>query len=226
METADLGPQNEAVQADLSEQIGNNWIDNIMMKTLAIAFFLLCPAAFGQMLSYGVRGGAPLTGAYSSGNSVQVISGSKGYLVGPMLELHLPFGLGLEADALYRPLPDLVQVNQNTVESLSSNSGSWEFPILAKYHFLPLPIVKPYIDAGPSFRTVSGNEGNFSTAGFTLGAGVEVKLLRLRVEPEFRYIRWGADKTPGYGQSIPAGPSAAPVPSNQNQVEFLVGLAF
>ncbi len=153
------------------------------MKTLAISLFLLCPAAFGQLFSFGVRGGVPLTGAYSSGDSIQVTSGPVGYLVGPMVELHLPFGLGVEADAMYRPVEGLLQLSQNTFESYSSGSGSWEFPILAKYHFLPLPIVKPYVDAGPSFRVVSGNESNFSSAGLTLGAGVEIKLLRLRSEP-------------------------------------------
>jgi Outer membrane protein beta-barrel domain len=204
----------------------------IMRKILAISFFLVCPAAFGQLFSFGVRGGVPLTSAYSSGDSVQVTSSSKGYLVGPMVELHLPFGLAVEADALYRPVQNLVQISPNTYESYSSNAGSWEFPILAKYHFLPLPIVKPYVDAGPSFRTVSGNEGNFSTAGLTLGAGVEVKLLRLRIEPEFRYIRWGSGNGAINAQFMITGPSATGtyvpviVPANLNQAEFLVGIAF
>lgn len=148
-----------------------------MIKTFAIAFFVVCPAAFGQLFSFGVRGGVPLTSAYSSGNPIQVNSGSTGYLVGPMVELHLPFG-------------------------------------------------------PPSFRTVSGNEGNFSSAGFTLGVGVEVKLLRLRVEPELRYIRWGSGNGLGSGASIPSGTSVTGtslpviVPANLNQVEFSVGMAF
>ena len=33
-----------------------------------------------------------------------MFSASKNYVVGPMVELNLPFGLAVEADALYRPL--------------------------------------------------------------------------------------------------------------------------
>ena len=200
------------------------------MKALAITFFLLCPAAFAQFISVGVRGGVPLTGAFSDRTTgagegaLHTFSGSNEYLVGPMVELHLPLGFGVEADALYRPL----DLNQEfaagpATERSSSSTNSWEFPILAKFHFLPLPLVKPYVEAGPSFRAIgSGIPNHMSSAGFALGAGVEVKLLKLRVEPELRYIHWGSDGTPAVG---PGFLSIAPV-SDQNQAEFLVGVAF
>jgi hypothetical protein len=88
---------------------------------------------------------------------------------------------------------------------------------------LPFPIVKPYLEAGPSFRATGSAVSNyFSKAAFTIGAGVEIKVLRLRVEPELRYMRWGADANLTYG-STPVSNLAA---SNVNQVEFLVGIAF
>ena len=38
------------------------------------------------------------------GTAQRTYSDAKDYIVGPMVELRLPFGLGVEADALYRPL--------------------------------------------------------------------------------------------------------------------------
>jgi hypothetical protein len=201
------------------------------MKLLAFPVFLLSQVAFAQPLSFGIRGGVPLTGAFSdvtfpsSGSEfVRQFSGSDEYLIGPMVELHLPFGFSVEADALYHPLDLTEQIDNGTSTfSNSTTINSWEFPILAKYHFLPFPIVKPYVEAGPSFRAVGrANTGYLSKAAFTIGAGVEVKLLRLRLEPEFRYIRWGKDANLTYGPS-PVTNLAA---SNVNQVEFVVGIAF
>jgi hypothetical protein len=98
--------------------------------------------------------------------------------------------------------------------------NTWEFPILVKYH-LPFPIVKPFIEAGPSFRHVSefpGDSPHISTRGFATGVGVEAKALFIRVAPEFRYTHWGADSNPSTSFFNPN--------SRSNQVEFLVGISF
>ena len=205
------------------------------MKVLAALIFVLSTSLLGSVasaepLSFGIRGGVPLTGAFSdvtttSGSEFdRLYSGSNKYLIGPMVELHLPFGFSVEADALYHPLDLTQEINNGTSTFTSSTRiNSWEFPILAKYHFLPFPIVKPYLEAGPSFRATGSAVSNyFSKAAFTIGAGVEIKVLRLRVEPELRYMRWGADANLTYG-STPVSNLAA---SNVNQVEFLVGIAF
>jgi hypothetical protein len=178
---------------------------------------LLASAASADWLSIGVRGGVPFTGAFSdfvtsTTPPTRIFTDSNEYLIGPMVELHLPLGLSVEADALYRPL------NQTTVIGNirnSTNITSWEFPILGKFHF-PFPIVKPLIEAGPSFRHTGRDY--ISNSGFTLGAGVEIKLLRLRIEPEIRYTRWGSDSRPA--------PNVFFAPTNQDQAAFLIGLAF
>ena len=207
------------------------------IKLFAVSIFLLSPAAFAQPVSIGIRGGVPFTGAFSdvtmtsSGNEfVREFSGSNEYLIGAMVELHLPLGFSLEADALYHPLDLTQEINNGTSTARNSTTiNSWEFPIIAKYHFLPLPLLKPYAEAGPSFRASgSAVSAYLSKAGFTIGAGVETKLRRLRLEPELRYIRWGSDANLTYGQT----PSGSPAPvtnlaaSRLNQVQFLVGLAF
>jgi hypothetical protein len=143
--------------------------------------------------------------------------------VGATVELRLPLHVSGEADALYRPLDvtkDVVVHSSGSiviVDGKSTSYSSWEFPVLAKIHF-GLPIVKPYLEAGPSFRTMAAPISYLSSAGFTLGAGGDVKALFLRVSPEFRYTRWGTDGTAAATQTA--------IPSRRDQVEFLVGFSF
>jgi opacity protein-like surface antigen len=201
------------------------------VKLFLASCLLLNSIAFAQPISVGIRGGVPFTGAFSdvtttsSGSEfVRQYSGSNEFLIGPMVELHLPLGFSVEADALYHPLDLTQEINNGTSTFRNSTTiNSWEFPILAKYHFLPFPIIKPYVEAGPSFRATGGAvSGYFSKAGLTLGAGVEIKLSRLRLEPELRYIRWGSDANLTYG----AAPVTNLAASNVNQVQFVFGIAF
>jgi hypothetical protein len=201
------------------------------VKLFLASCLLLSPIAFAQPISIGIRGGVPFTGAFSdvtttsSGSEfVRQYSGSNEFLIGPMVELHLPLGFSVEADALYHPLDLTQEINNGTSTFRNSTTiNSWEFPILAKYHFLPLPIIKPYVEAGPSFRATGGAVSSyFSKAGLTIGAGVEIKLSRLRLEPELRYIRWGSDANLTYGPT----PLTNLAASNVNQVQFEFGIAF
>jgi hypothetical protein len=211
------------------------------MFRIALGLVFLCLAAANAPaqipVSAGVKGGVALTDAfqrtsfligdfYPYGELVtHFYSPSKDYLVGPFIELRLPFGLGVEADALYRyvhlssALETTVSAGSNltpsTLSTLGENSHVWEFPILAKYRF-KLPIARPYLDAGPSFRVTNSFASALSNHGFAAGAGVDVKALVLHISPEVRYTRWGSDSS-----------AAAYLPhSNVNQVELLVGIAF
>ena len=102
----------------------------------------------------------------------------------------------------------------------SATINTWEFPLLAKYR-LSTPVIKPFLEAGPSFRHVSlfsGDSPHLSQAGFTAGVGVGFKLMRLRIDPEIRYTRWGTDSKPS--------PYLFDPRSNVNQAELLLGLSF
>ncbi len=181
--------------------------------------------ATAQHISVGVKAGTSLTNAYSEQNvtSVDVVTHflptSRNYIVGPMLEVRLPLGLAVEANVLYHPV-DLnisTQVIPRSAVQSSQTVSTWEFPVLGKFR-LPFPIVNPYVEAGPSFRRVGGVlDSNWSGKGFVFGAGVEVKILKLRIAPELRYTRWGSD--PNTAARI------APL-SNQNDAQFLVGFSF
>lgn len=91
---------------------------------------------------------------------------------------------------------------------------TWEFPVLAKYRF-SFPLLKPIIEAGPSFR-IAGNLNGTSPSnhGFVIGVGLETGAWKVKISPQVRYIRWAADTaTPVYGP-----------PTNLNQVEILLGI--
>ena len=69
-----------------------------------LALLLTWPVS-AQSLSFGVKGGVPLTDAFSTsrGDRVSYASVTHRYTVGPTAEIGLPlYGLSLEMDALYR----------------------------------------------------------------------------------------------------------------------------
>ena len=135
----------------------------------------------------------------------------------------MPLRFCVEFDALYRPLNLTVS---NTVLPLlvfttSRTVNSWEFPVLAKYRFA-VRMIKPFAEVGPSFRTTqsfTGDSPHLSRAGFTAGGGVQFRLGPLKIDPEIRYTRWGADSN--LNPSVFGNPRF-----NLNQAEFLVGLTF
>jgi opacity protein-like surface antigen len=192
-----------------------------LLSKISFVLLLASVGAFAQLpFGLGVKAGVPITDSIAKTQlSPNVFTGadSRNYIIGPMVELRLPFHLAVEADALYRPLN--VTTFTNTGSALVTTGGdfsTWEFPVLAKYRF-PTHIVKPYIEAGPSWRTLASGIDHLSNSGVTVGAGVEVQALLLRIAPEFRYTHWGEDSHNGVAQTFT---------SKQDQVEFLVGFSF
>lgn len=203
---------------------------------------MLTSAAWAGPLSFGIRAGVPLTDfidSVNSGNDV-VTATTHRYIVGPSLELRLPGGFGVEVDALYRRFNYNSSFNLVDVFTNNQTTGNaWEFPLLVKYRFAT-PLIKPYIDAGLAFDTLSGLKQtvvstlspnrqtttttsnpselkNSTTAGFVIGFGADIHALVLHISPEIRYTRWGSSHF-----TIPNGAAI----SNQNQAEFLVGFTF
>ena len=221
-----------------------------MKLTLLLMFS--SAAVFAQPVSFGLKGGLPLTDFIDtlSGSRVAVTSTTNRYIIGPSLELRLPFGFGAEVDALYRHFSYNSTANLiDVVSTLRTTSDNWEFPILLKKRFAAGP-VHPFVDAGVNFNKISGISQSLSTlsfpnlinntsnsnpselkndftAGFTMGGGLEIRLLLLRIVPEIRYTRWGSQQFNGI---FPATGGASgligSLTSNQNQAEFLVGFTF
>jgi opacity protein-like surface antigen len=189
-----------------------------MSKTFLLIYVLSATAA-AQPITFGIKGGVPLQDAFN----IKSPSSITQFTIGPMVELHLPLGLGVEADVLYN------RYNlrfSDFVASITSGSysSSVDIPILLKYRVGGAPLIHPYVEGGPAFRKLFNVPSNFSGVsfkttgkGFALGAGVELRLLLLRISPEIRYTHWGSQTFSFPGTTIN---------SAESQTQFLVGLSW
>lgn len=181
------------------------------IAALAIGIMGMSTAVLGQNLSIGVLGGfspgddfqTKLPAQSPSASNIRS-SGSNGYLAGPSVEFRLRSGFSLEVDALYRAL------------HFADSPGTvvtWQFPVLTKYRFSLGPL-KPFVEAGPSFRTQGNLNGTEpSNYGGTAGLGVEFYVRSLRIAPTLRYTRWAQDDNQ-FGAL-----------TNPNRVEVLLGVS-
>jgi len=207
--------------------------------------FLCAAAAVAQPIGFGIKGGVPMNDFLSAARNqnFQFDTTTNRYIIGPSVELRLPFGLGIELDALYRHFgyssfstPGGVNA---AITDARTSAGAWEFPLLGKYKFKGVPLLRPFVEAGVSWDKLTGLTQAVSTTvsnivqtsstsnppelnkdttrGFVLGGGVDIKALVIHVVPEIRYTRWGAKHF--------IDPSGL-FNSNQNQGEFLIGITF
>ena len=194
--------------------------------------FLCSPASIlAQPFSAGIKAGVPLSDFVSTAQSgtFDYTSTTQRYIIGATAELHLPLGFAVEFDALYRHLEysatgDLPQ----GLATDKTTAGNWEFPLLLKYRFA-FPVVRPYVDGGVAWDTLSGVKQTISqpsnpfqvnktgATGFVLGGGIDIHAIVLHISPELRYTRWFNAPITDDGGGLQAG---------QNQLELLVGFTF
>ena len=196
------------------------------MKPLFLVL-LGAASAIAQPVGFGVKVGVPLTDFFSTVESKNFgfNSNTKKYIAGVDLEVRLPLGLGIELDALYHPL-SYGGSSGATNETVTAHA--FEFPLLLKYRF-PSKVVRPFIDAGVAFSTLSdlkttvtnvvagGSGTTKSPMGFVMGAGLDIHLLIIHIAPEIRYTHWG---------SAAFVDPLSLVQGSQNQAEFLLGVLF
>lgn len=212
-----------------------------MNRFILLLGIALCSSASAQFLSFGVEGGVPLTDAYNS-NGYSTSIYKRLYIVGPTVEVHLPFHLAIEADALYRRNGFAGSYTSDTAGpffgptlfTASTRVNDWQFPILGKLEVGHGPL-RPFVDGGITYRHDSSTGAvdyvspgaaltsepfgvnNPNTAGISFGGGVALKLLLVTLEPEIRYTHWF--EQPFTGTNLYAA-------SSSNQADFLVGLRF
>jgi opacity protein-like surface antigen len=207
---------------------------------MRLLFLLIAGAAgaFCQPFSFGVKAGVPLTDFLSATQSqnVSYFTTTNRYIAGVTAELHLPFGLGVEVDALYRHLN--YQESSSTIAT-GTTASDFEFPLLGKYRFPMIKVVHPFVDAGMAFDSLAGVKQeitkvvnftgvatstsnplelhNTTTRGFVVGGGIDIHFLIIHILPEIRYTRWGAQHFFDVNGLLH---------SNVNQGEFLLGITF
>jgi hypothetical protein len=204
-----------------------------MLKLFSV-LFISCGFAVSQPISAGLKVGVPLTDALTAveTNSLGYTASTNRYVIGPYIDIHLPASFSVEVDALYRsydftqafvvPTPTgATPVGGSSAASfaLTTSVSSWEFPVMLKKKMLSGPI-RPYIEGGPVFNHVSVNQVpeliHSSDGGITVGGGVEIHALVVRISPEVRYE----------GFLLRNFSSDGVLQSNRNQVLFMVGIGF
>jgi len=179
------------------------------------ALLLLCGPLCAQPFSAGLKVGASFTDAISipGGGPIDTSINNGHFIIGPYGEVRLPGGFSVEIDALYRSFSSSYRGEPQVT------GGNWEFPVLAKYKLLKSGPVKPYVEGGLVFSHLTGSDLNVAHAtndGITLGAGIEIHALFLRISPEIRYD----------GFFFHDFTSNSFVQSNRNQPMVLVGIGF
>ena len=202
------------------------------MRTKLAIVMLTGVSAWAQPFSAGVKVGLPLTDFINtaSGQSSTV---TNRYIVGPTAELHLPFGLGIELDALYRHFNYRNVIGSGASAVINVNTaGDWEFPLLLKYRFKG-ELARPFVSGGVAWDRISGLSSTISqsvssgsvvnpsgvkdsnTVGAVVGVGLDLHFI-IHVLPELRYTRWTS-------QHFNVNNVLS---SNQSQAEFMVGITF
>jgi hypothetical protein len=194
---------------------------------------LLTLPALAQNLTLGVKGALRLTGMPDAYGAAE----SRPYRVGPAVELGLPLGFALEADALYSRLGYSIDSHHIGVRYNDRvRANAWEFPVLAKYH-AALPL-RPSIFFGISPRHASVRVDSFSewTLGTTtitsstttsrakdhawvFGGGLELAAGYLRVAPEIRFLHTNVPQYPTPWNLA----SYLPLPSNEAAIFLGLG---
>ena len=213
-------------------------------RAVALPLLIVCGVR-AQLLSPGIKVGARLTddvGGFSLLNPE-----SKRSIVGPTLDLKLPFHFGVEVDALYRTFGYSSEFGGLGTFSYSfqrERSNSWEFPVIGKFR-IPLHCFHPFVGAGFNSRTVKGTttaSGGYSTSlstlpytffsarqktnypvthGLVVSGGIEFRFKHLRLAPEFRYQRWNRLFLEQYG-----GDGSYELFSPQNEAFIMIGLSW
>lgn len=211
------------------------------MRILVLLLALSLGTVYGQVFSVGVKAGVPATDAFETARTgtISYLSNTKRYTFGPTVEVHLPLGFSVEADALYKRIgyESFTSPVIGNSSHQATTGNSWEIPVLVKYRFFKGPL-RPFVDGGISSRHVDGTTNidifnlptithlkaspselaNSWTAGVVFGGGLDFGIKRLHITPELRYTRWGTESFRTAASSL--------LRSNLNQMDFLLGITF
>lgn len=182
----------------------------------ALVYFTTAPRMnhrpLGRKFSLGLIGGgtlnAPARPLIVEFVSSEGLLGSytentlRSFLIGPHLEFLWTRHWGITSAATYRPMrvrsrlegfvpgPDGVPREVQQRGDRYRLAVLWQFPVLVKYRFSG-DRLRPFLEAGPSFRLPQDYGGNLSSFGATAGAGVDFRWKSIHVEPGLRFSHFG-----------------------------------
>ncbi len=207
----------------------------LFCRRTAIVCIALTGVANAQQWNVSFTGGTRLTNDFPTteftnpadrfgnpANYFRFRSGERSPILGASFEARLNSIFSFEASVLHRELQSEITfrefpVGQPERERITNRSAArtWVFPLLLKYHLPARGAWRPFLSAGPSFRTQEDVAGaQPSQAGFSAGAGATYTWKRLTLSPTLRYTRWRReDVFPRYA-------------TKPDQLEFLTSIGF
>lgn len=183
-----------------------------MLKLLSALILIAMTPLSAQLLNWGVKGGVSLHNPIRASGIFS--SDPPHWTVGPMAELNLPAGLGIEVDGLYRIIDYSTESRHGGLRSYNT----WTIPVLAKYR-LPARLKPLYLDAGLAVRFLQRLPIPSTSVGVVAGAGTRHKAKFLWISPELRYTRWNNDL---FHTSFNGGI----LHTRKDQMELLIGVTF
>ena len=208
---------------------------NIVFRVVVLwaCWLLSSVPGFGQKFKLGVVTGASVTDDFETASffspggilptgefqysTTFLSNASRRLLVGPRLEVVLPWRLSIEAEALNRPIRDTSKfvffppyelpggVRVDTFGPFTRTDFDWQFNLMGKYR-ISEGRLRPFVESGLSVLPVE----NTDKRGITAGSGIELRVSSLNITPAVRYTRWVTNR--GWG-AVP------------NQVQFVVGVS-
>jgi len=189
------------------------------MRSFLLAL-LTATVATSQVVTFGVKGGAPLGNPTPDYGYLHISSDY--WTVGPTLEFHLPVRFSLELSGLYSsytvryPIIAVPNSPSSVAYGSTGEVHAWDIPLALKYRFTAGKI-NPFVLAGVNYRRENADirpdclratgqaclGAAYSTSqdrlGPTAGGGIELRYRRTRIAPEFRYTRLNRPGASQYG---------------------------
>jgi hypothetical protein len=212
------------------------------LLTSSLVFFASSYSALAQPIAIGVEGGLRTTGDVNG----TVTPESKRYIVGPKLEVRLPWHFSFEFDALYRDVGFTGYAGSVFFSSITrERDTSWEFPMIVRYRLPRAGWLHPFVGVGYAPRTLHGSavasgqyvnaltgvstyyadnrvSTNYAvTQGVVASGGVEFGARHALISPEVRFVHWNAAAINDYG-----GDGSFQWSSPQDELFVLVGIAW
>lgn len=221
LQTFRIGTSEPAMEASRRSCCDRQWekLFRIPPMKFQLYVFLLCflitrPASHAQRITVGAIGGTHLTNhvpvaeyanpADAFGNPPDYFrfrSGGRSPILGALLETRLTGLFSLEADVLHRPMRSEITFTEFLPDNANRTSineqaavRAWQFPLLLKLHLPVAGRFRPFLAAGPSFRTQEdAGASEPSQVGMTAGAGAALRFGHLRISPTLRCTRWAIE---------------------------------
>lgn len=180
-----------------------------MAGWIVVALVVVCVVPAQAQLKFGVKGGVNISTVSFSSDIVNA-DNITGFQIGPMIEATVPLlGVGFDLGVLYSK-------KGMSVDNKDISTDYIDIPLNLKWK-LDLPLIKPYLAAGPYIGLRVGGDDKWTTlknqieaksfaAGLNFGAGVEL-LSHLQVGFNYglglteNYSAYNLSDVPSYSSS-------------------------